>query len=70
MCASRPSDLGLWVEHRKAPLHDDVRIVLCPRRKHRFGLLTPCAPIQNRHATPIYCGKREGRVTAPGGPDP
>ena len=30
----------------------------------------PRAPMQTRHTKPIYCGKREGRLAAPGGPGP
>ena len=33
-----------------------------------FSLLSALAPIQKHHTKPIYCGEREGRLTAPGEP--
>jgi hypothetical protein len=41
----------------------------CPSRTPP-GWQAPGAPIQKRHTQPVYYGKREGRLTAPGGPGP
>ena len=48
---------------------DAVQVAHCPVGPETAVLScqAPRVPIQTRHAEPIYCGKREGRLTAPGG---